>query len=816
VNPADWQTLLAAPGGTAYLGIYTHPDDGREEMVMTVAGNQFQNHAQLLRDGMLNWVTRGVFLGYARNYLELQVDDLFLGDDAWDSNLNVTGFAPGTASRMTPADVDKAIAWSRASGLRLTFAFNGGGSDAATAAGGVDPLTDKFADPNVRGAFDYVNHTYDHPNLDCSSASFITSQITRNRDWASAHGIPLNPGELVTGEHSGLANTRPGNPGKIDPPIFDAADPAATAGAAVAPGAYDYALTASSAAGETTASIVPSVTVAAPNNSVSATFNAICHAVTYSLYRSAAGANTWTRVATLARGATAATDDGLNPLVLTLTDTGAAGTAAALPAANNAALAPYPQNPLLLGGLTGAGIQYVAEDASKTYAAGDLGSAVQAFPRYPSNVYYNVSKQGQQLDEYNWIYVAPGNGGGCVPITGVTTCRTTPATWADYVSSETSVMLRHITGNDPRPHFMHQSNLADYNPALPETDPAQGGILYPVIDALLARYGAAFDRAKAPLVQLSSKDIAGVIARQAAWAAGQNGVTAWLQDGHVHVQNTGSSAISVPLTGTTVGDAYGGQNSGWTSVSPGAQLDVTPVDPVNASAPGVSGTERVGQRLSATQGGWTGTGPISYTYRWQRCSGTTCSTIPGATGATYDLADADAGNRVRVVVTAGNWTSSVSQAASPLSAAVTRSTQAVSTHDDPAERNGSGLGAGGGGGSSATRARLSLTAVKMTPRRFPVAHKRKLRGTRPDGSRISWKLNRAATVSVRFERRAGKHWVRVGTITRKAKAGTGVVRFRGRFGSKLLAPKSYRIVVTAAAGGQRTAAKRVGFRVVKG
>ena len=51
---------------------------------MTVASNQFQNHNQLLRHGMLAWVTRGVYLGYQRNYLELQVDDLFLGDDAWD------------------------------------------------------------------------------------------------------------------------------------------------------------------------------------------------------------------------------------------------------------------------------------------------------------------------------------------------------------------------------------------------------------------------------------------------------------------------------------------------------------------------------------------------------------------------------------------------------------------------------------------------------------------------------------------------------------------------------------------------------------
>ena len=109
VNPQDWQTLVAGPNGTAYLGIYTHPDDGREEMVMTVASNENQSQAQLLRHGELNWVTRGVFLGYQRNYLELQVDDLFLGDDAWDPTTHTTNYDPAAASRMTPADLAQAV-----------------------------------------------------------------------------------------------------------------------------------------------------------------------------------------------------------------------------------------------------------------------------------------------------------------------------------------------------------------------------------------------------------------------------------------------------------------------------------------------------------------------------------------------------------------------------------------------------------------------------------------------------------------------------------------------------------------------------------
>ena len=76
---------------------------------MTVASNQFQNHNQLLRHGMLNWVTRGVFLGYQRNYLEVQVDDLFLGDDAWDPATHTHQLRPGRgepddAGRRRPGD----------------------------------------------------------------------------------------------------------------------------------------------------------------------------------------------------------------------------------------------------------------------------------------------------------------------------------------------------------------------------------------------------------------------------------------------------------------------------------------------------------------------------------------------------------------------------------------------------------------------------------------------------------------------------------------------------------------------------------------
>lgn len=839
VVPSTWQSLVDAPGGGSYLGIYTHPDDGREEMVMTVAGNENQSHVQLLRHGMLNWVTRGVFLGFQRNYLELQVDDLFLGDDAWDPATHATNYDPAAASRMSPGDVTQAVQWSASRGVRLDFAYNGGGS-----ALWMDQ-TGSTSDPLVsaiqanKGAFGFINHTYDHPNLDCSSAAFISKEINDNTAWAAAHGLTIDPREVITGEHSGLANSRPGNPGTIDPPSIDDVVPTAgTTAGGVPVGTYDYALSARSAAGESTASTVAGVAVGGTGttgSTVDVSFDAVCHAVSYQLYRRTATSGTWSLVGSLTRPGTAATDDGANPLRLDIVDNSGGGTPGTPPAVNGAALAPYGQNPNYLAGVTNAGVRYVATDASKTYPQDPLNVAgaqwplgasftegtgpasFQTVPRYPSNVYYNVSRQGQQLDEYNWIYVAPANGGGCVPIAGVTTCRTTPATWSDYVSSENTIMFRHLMGNDPRPHFMHQSNLADYNPALPETDPNQGGVLYPVVDGLLGRYDAEIDRAKAPLIQLTSAQIGDTLAQQSAWAAhlAAGDVTAWLQDGRLHVKNASAGPVDVPLTGTTVGDAYAGQRSGWKSIAAGAEEVLTPDEPVNTAVPDIDGTARAGERLSASTGRWTGTAPIDYGYQWQRCDakGAGCANIAGATASGYVAGAADVGATLRVVVSAGNWVASVSQASSPATAVVAAPPAAAKA------QGGTGTGVSRQKGS-ARAARLSLTKVTMSPKRFALTHRVKPRGTRLDGSRITWRLNRAATVRLVFQRsvllKGHRRWITVGTIQRKAAKGTGVVRFTGRFKAKPLAPRAYRLTVSATAGGQKAGPKHVTFRVVRG
>jgi hypothetical protein len=97
----------------------------------------------------------------------------------------------------------------------------------------------------------------------------------------------------------------------------------------------------------------------------------------------------------------------------------------------------------------------------------------------------------------------------------------------------------------------------------------------------------------------------------------------------------------------------------------GARSTATP--PSNTSPPTISGTAQKGQRLHADPGTWSGTSPIHFNYRWQRCSarGTSCSNISGATDNDYTLTSADVGRTVRVFVTASNTAGSSTAASSP-------------------------------------------------------------------------------------------------------------------------------------------------------
>jgi hypothetical protein len=84
--------------------------------------------------------------------------------------------------------------------------------------------------------------------------------------------------------------------------------------------------------------------------------------------------------------------------------------------------------------------------------------------------------------------------------------------------------------------------------------------------------------------------------------------------------------------------------------------------PTVRALPSIHGTMREGSTLTAHDGEWGGTQPITFTYQWRRCPNASgsCTDVAGATAQTYVLAAADVGHRMRVLVKATNSAGSAS------------------------------------------------------------------------------------------------------------------------------------------------------------
>ena len=76
--------------------------------------------------------------------------------------------------------------------------------------------------------------------------------------------------------------------------------------------------------------------------------------------------------------------------------------------------------------------------------------------------------------------------------------------------------------------------------------------------------------------------------------------------------------------------------------------------PAATSQPTPTGTAIEGQTLTASDGTWNGTQPITFTYHWQLCTTTACTDIKDATNKTYVMVKADVGLRLRYHLTATN------------------------------------------------------------------------------------------------------------------------------------------------------------------
>jgi hypothetical protein len=76
--------------------------------------------------------------------------------------------------------------------------------------------------------------------------------------------------------------------------------------------------------------------------------------------------------------------------------------------------------------------------------------------------------------------------------------------------------------------------------------------------------------------------------------------------------------------------------------------------PVSSARPTVTGVAQTGMQLVGSAGTWSGSGTIQYNYQWYRCdpAGAHCTSIHGATRATYTQVDKDAAHTVGLAVRA--------------------------------------------------------------------------------------------------------------------------------------------------------------------
>jgi hypothetical protein len=232
--------LLKTPEGEALVSIiqYNIPlqtTPVREVLLSTITNASFLTHSQVLGYEFINWVTQGVFVGGRFVYMSNHLDDLFLEDELWDVNANMTN--PLLTYRLNSGDISNAV--SKQATFRAThpiagitfmldFPFNGIGAVVNPAAATLKAnTTDDLVAAVIanKNKFRFINHTFSHFVLDkapvpttapcdyptLTTSSAIQTEITKNRTVWGLLGLPeqaANNRVLISGNHSGLKDMK--------------------------------------------------------------------------------------------------------------------------------------------------------------------------------------------------------------------------------------------------------------------------------------------------------------------------------------------------------------------------------------------------------------------------------------------------------------------------------------------------------------------------------------------------------------------------------------------------------------------------------
>src|SRR5664280_2221935 len=207
-------SVLLTSGANALALVHTYPAEGnRQNLALTFDSNEFLTHNLVLGYGLVNWVNGGLYLGERHSYLEPQPDDILLEDSTWPAGTPCTTSvdAPSLPTfRMTGTDLQAAVTWQNtmragatSGAVALEWPFNGVG----TTTGFTPPDTLTPAITALQNNFKWINHTWDHENLDQITHDAAVTELTRNNAEAITLGLTqFNTSRLITPDISGLDN----------------------------------------------------------------------------------------------------------------------------------------------------------------------------------------------------------------------------------------------------------------------------------------------------------------------------------------------------------------------------------------------------------------------------------------------------------------------------------------------------------------------------------------------------------------------------------------------------------------------------------
>ena len=232
-QPAPGETvtpLLTDTAGNTILALH-QAADGREQMALTL-GSFYPAippayiHARILPYGIINWATRGLFLGERHLYFSPQTDDVLAWGDRWDAVNHQ--FIYDNGYRLQPDDLDHLVAWintfrsqPNAAAFHIEFPFNGDGTEddmiGGQPLGSVIPGTLTAKAVQLQAHFTWLNHTYTHRDLDIDAPppagpgyNVIYTEILSNTQLAAHLGFTdYSTQTLLTGDYSGIGQAYP-------------------------------------------------------------------------------------------------------------------------------------------------------------------------------------------------------------------------------------------------------------------------------------------------------------------------------------------------------------------------------------------------------------------------------------------------------------------------------------------------------------------------------------------------------------------------------------------------------------------------------